>query len=353
MIFLLLVALTESSVAGDENEAVILDTNWDPVKANTPYRVRMRVAGQPGYLSRQILALNATSCREGAVAAGLFPGRAEPVIMLVLPSSSSADDVVPLSTELSVKFTNPSHCNESGFLRVSGLDKETVETVLTDGSKSRSDSTFTIRKASYITYKFSFGSSVDLADNSTEIVGVVFSISTEMLITRRAAENDNISVQVDSPTQVDPVSASVTISTSTEVHLKLNYISSSCFCLISCHHKYFYGSSICSIDPTLAQVASVSTPVTEVPPCDPITTFVSTTQPINQATIIAEEFIESPTLGAASSLSTDIIAQGNSTFHLESERLIERDLGSNKFASLALPEEEAEIQTRSQMRRIL
>ncbi|CAA7023226.1 unnamed protein product [Microthlaspi erraticum] len=38
----------------------------------------------------------------------------------------------------------------------------------------------------------------------------------------------------------------------------------------------------------------------------------------------------------------DIIAQGNSTFRLESERLIESDLGSNKFASLALPEEEAD-----------
>ncbi|CAA7057602.1 unnamed protein product [Microthlaspi erraticum] len=164
------------------------------------------------------------------------------------------------------------------------------------------------------------------------------------VITTSTPKKASISAQVDFPTQVDPVSAPATITTSTEVSSQVDDTTLAQVASVSSPATKSTSTEAPSaqVDLTLAQVASVSTPVTEVPPCDPITTFVSTTQPINQATIIAEEFIESPTLGAASSLSTDIIAQGNSTFHLESERLIERDLGSNKFASLALPEEEAD-----------
>ncbi|CAA7056411.1 unnamed protein product [Microthlaspi erraticum] len=69
---------------------------------------------------------------------------------------------------------------------------------------------------------------------------------------------------------------------------------------------------------------------------------VSTAQPTTQATTINEKVMESPISGAARSLSaaTNIIAQENSSAHLESERLIEPDFGSNKFSSLALLEEE-------------
>ncbi|CAA7058306.1 unnamed protein product [Microthlaspi erraticum] len=171
VITLLLVALTASSVGG-ENEAVI-DTNANPVMANTPYRVSTFIAAFPEYLSRQTFHANVSSCRERAVSTfkNIFPGRGEPVVF-VLPPSSSGDNVVRISTELNIKFTYPSRCNESGIWRVSRLeDKTSFETVLQDGAESRNDSTFTVRKTVRGTYKFFFGSSVDLDDNSTEIIG--------------------------------------------------------------------------------------------------------------------------------------------------------------------------------------
>ncbi|CAA7058305.1 unnamed protein product [Microthlaspi erraticum] len=199
LIFFLLVALTASSVGG-KNEAVI-DSEWKPVKANTPYLVLGFMSRDSEYLSRETFARNATSCRERPVLNYLhiLPDRAEP-IMFVLPSSSSPDDVVRVSTELNIKFTNPSRCNESGFWRVSGFDDKTLfETVLQDGSESRSDSTFTIRRTNpYTRYKFYFGSSssADLGDNSTEIVGDEIHGKNLVLKTRRAARRRRIEIEV-------------------------------------------------------------------------------------------------------------------------------------------------------------
>ncbi|CAA7024363.1 unnamed protein product [Microthlaspi erraticum] len=167
MISFLLAAKTTSG----ENE-IVLDFWGSPVKPNTWYFAQTEVIGGT-YISRfkvPLVPIFHSLSPETAV----FTKTSSSFLIHPLPIMFvlSSDVVVRVSTELNIKFAFPSACNETGFWQVRD-DFFSQHMVHLMGTKSASDSTFTIKKSDDKVYKFAFGgTSVDPSDNSTDIVSL-------------------------------------------------------------------------------------------------------------------------------------------------------------------------------------
>ncbi|CAA7024548.1 unnamed protein product [Microthlaspi erraticum] len=150
-------------VVADVNQKVY-DADGEPIKTNVPYFVSFMTLEYGMWICRMNMGADPMSCPQQPV---MFtdPNIAPTPIMFVLPSSSSLSNssdvnVVHESTEVSIKFASRDRCSESGFWRVVQNNTSSQGEVVLTGSKSSSDSTFTIEKPNEY-YTFIFGSNDD------------------------------------------------------------------------------------------------------------------------------------------------------------------------------------------------
>ncbi|RIA03999.1 hypothetical protein BRARA_K01771 [Brassica rapa] len=159
VICFLFVAITALGVVSGQNE-VVTDNFGRPVKANAPYLIN--VPTTPALRRWITQAYSFPTCSDNVfMMTNNLNHMARIPVRFVLPSSSS-DDVVRVSTELSIQFTGTYCKNVSGYW---SIRSNPYEHVVVTGSRSSNDSTFIIKNVRDRFYSFAFGS----ADKPTDL----------------------------------------------------------------------------------------------------------------------------------------------------------------------------------------